>query len=209
MQKAVIALGSNVSSSFEEATFLLCDALTALYESELSVEFVSNLFRTPSFPKGSGPDYANAAIRVVTDLTAPELLELLHRIEQDFGRRRDKRWAQRSLDLDLICYGDTVAPDVTEVTRWINLPLDRQMAEAPDQLILPHPRVQDRAFVLVPMAEVAPDWRHPVIERTVSEMLSALPSADVAEVMAVDLPESACKSDNRALCQWLPRTTSL
>lgn len=208
MQKAVVALGSNVSSSFEEAAFLLCDALAALYESKLSVEFVSRLYRTPSFPKDSGPDYANAAIRVETALPAVELLELLHGIEQEFGRTRTKRWGQRSLDLDLICYGDTVAPDLTEVTRWINLPLDQQMTQAPDQIILPHPRVQDRAFVLVPMADVAPDWRHPVIGQTVVEMLSALPPTDVSEVVAVDVPESACKSDNGTLCQWLPRTTS-
>ena len=62
------------------------------------------------------------------------------------------------------------------------MPADRQKTEAPEELILPHPRLQDRAFVLVPMADVAPDWRHPVLGETVTEMVAALPSEDVASV---------------------------
>jgi 2-amino-4-hydroxy-6-hydroxymethyldihydropteridine diphosphokinase len=64
-----------------------------------------------------------------------------------------------------------------------SLPIERQMQEAPGELILPHPRMQDRAFVLVPLADVAPGWRHPVLDMTVAEMLSKLPTDEVDSVV--------------------------
>lgn len=208
MQIAVIALGSNATSTFEEVVSLLCDALGALFENGLSVEKVSRIYRTPCFPKGAGPDFANAAIRVATNLTADELLALLHKVESDFGRQRTVRWGQRTLDLDLVFYGDAVMPDEGTLRAWMDLPLADQMSRAPEELLLPHPRLQDRAFVLVPVADIAADWRHPILDKTVAQLLAALPPEEVSEVVPVDLAESACKSGDTPLCQWLPRTTS-
>ena len=94
------------------------------------------------------------------------------------GRERVQRWGQRTLDLDLIASGDLVLPNGEIHQYWRDLPLEQQMSTAPDQLVLPHPRMQDRAFVLVPMAKIAPDWVHPVLKQSVLEMLDALPEQD-------------------------------
>jgi len=79
-----------------------------------------------------------------------------------------------------------VLPDPAGFRHWLDLPPEAQSREAPDRLILPHPRMQDRAFVLVPLADVAPDWRHPVLGRTVTQMRDALPAGLLAEVVPLD-----------------------
>ena len=143
---------------------------------------LSRLYRTPAWPAGSGPDFVNAAASVPAAGSADRFMRALHRIEAEFGRRRERRWAARTLDLDLIAWGDLVAPDAATQSRWRRLPHERQQTDAPEQLILPHPRLQERAFVLVPLAAVAPDWRHPVIGKTVVEMLGDLPGAEKAAI---------------------------
>lgn len=95
------------------------------------------------------------------------------------GRQRDgSRWGARGIDIDLLAMGDQVAPNAAVQDEWRGLAPDRQQATAPDRLILPHPRMQDRAFVLVPLADVAPQWRHPRTGASVAEMLAALPAAE-------------------------------
>ena len=143
---------------------------------------MSRLFATPCFPPGAGPDYVNAAAVIATSLDPPTLLGHLNAIEDRFGRQRVQRWGQRTLDLDLLAYEDLVLPDAATHDHWRNLSPDAQVRQAPDTLILPHPRLQDRAFVLVPLAEIAPDWRHPRLMITVLEMLNRLEMAEIAAV---------------------------
>jgi 2-amino-4-hydroxy-6-hydroxymethyldihydropteridine diphosphokinase len=142
----------------------------------------SPFYMTPAFPKGSGPDFVNAAAEIETSLSAHELLAFLHEIEAAAGRERLKRWAQRSLDLDLISYERAVLPNVERHKEWVNLPFEEQKNRAPNELILPHPRVQDRAFMLVPLRDVAPDWTHPVTGLSINGLISNLPAQDVAEL---------------------------
>lgn len=143
---------------------------------------MSRFFRTPAWPPGSGPDFVNAAVLVRTRLSPADLLAALHAIEAAAGRRRDLRWGPRTLDLDLLFHGLRILPDAATQARWCDLPADRQAQDAPETLVLPHPRLQDRPFVLVPLAEIAPGWRHPVTGRSVAEMVAALDPADVAAV---------------------------
>ena len=116
------------------------------------------------------------------DLSPNRLLTLLHLIETRLGRVRDMRWGARTLDIDLIGIGDRILPDLATYRHWADLPADQQSSAAPEQLILPHPRMQDRAFVLIPLAEVAPDWVHPVLRLSVAEMVRNLSKSAVEEV---------------------------
>ncbi len=180
---ALITLGSNNISPWGDATATVQKAMTAVSKAAQVTAKHSRLYQTPAFPPGSGPDFVNAAMAFVTALSPHDLLALLHGVEAEAGRARTVRWGPRTLDIDLIGLGDAICPDVQTQTHWRDLPPDAQTQATPDQLILPHPRVQDRAFALVPLADVAPDWRHPVLDQTITQMLSACAEDDIASVV--------------------------
>ncbi len=173
-----IALGANLPAATRTPTQTL-ECTLELFEAE-SLRLVnrSSWYHTPAFPAGSGPDFVNGVVQVRTDLTARAVLDCLHRIEEKMGRTRQNRWEARICDLDLISYNHSVLPDMDTYRSWLSLPLEQQKKQAPDDLILPHPRLQDRSFVLVPMQEIAPDWVHPVSGLSVDQMVANLPKAD-------------------------------
>ncbi|MDO6734641.1 2-amino-4-hydroxy-6-hydroxymethyldihydropteridine diphosphokinase [Octadecabacter sp. 1_MG-2023] len=177
----LVALGSNVTSQAGGPSETVAAAIDALGD-QFGETRVSKFYQTPAFPAGSGPDFVNAACAFYSDRPASEILAGLHSIEAAFGRDRQVRWGSRTLDLDLIACGDDVRPDHDTFRYWRDMPLSEQQTRAPEQLTLPHPRLQERAFVLVPLADVAPDWVHPVQNRTVSEMLSELGAAELSEI---------------------------
>ena len=172
----IVSLGANLPSAAGDAARTLCDVLAILHgEPDISIAAISRIWRTPAFPLGSGPEYANAAAAIRTSLAAQDLLDRLHGIEAHFGRDRSTgRWSARVLDLDLIALDDLILPDTATLRHWIDLPADRQGVLAPDRLILPHPRMGDRGFVLAPLSEIAPGWRHPLTGKPVSRMLAEL-----------------------------------
>ncbi|WP_109466064.1 2-amino-4-hydroxy-6-hydroxymethyldihydropteridine diphosphokinase [Albibacillus kandeliae] len=180
--KSLIALGSNQKLPGSDPAEILREAIVTMARGGLVIRAVSRFFATPCFPAGAGPDYVNAAVLATGGDSPGAVLDLLHEIEAGAGRERVQRWGMRTLDLDLLDFDGRVLPDAETHALWRDLPLEEQMRRAPEQLILPHPRIQDRAFVLVPVMDICPDWVHPLLNLTVSEMLAALPPGEIDAV---------------------------
>lgn len=178
----LLALGANLESRLGTPRATLEHALREIADAGVAVSARSGWYASPAFPPGSGPDFVNGAALLRSDLEPAGALALLHDVERRLGRVRQGRWTARVCDLDLLAAGDEVLPDARTWTRWANLSPERQRMESPDGLILPHPRLHERGFVLAPLAEIAPDWRHPVLGRTTREMLAALEPAALAGI---------------------------
>nr|WP_106207968.1 2-amino-4-hydroxy-6-hydroxymethyldihydropteridine diphosphokinase [Aliiruegeria haliotis] len=193
--KALVALGSNLAGPAGPPALTLRTAIDEIVCADVEVLAASRIFATPCMPAGAGPDYANAAVLLRTRLTASALLSHLHEIENRHERTRQQRWGARTLDLDLLDHGLKVVPDIDVWQHWYDLPTEQQRTIAPDRLVLPHPRIQDRAFVLVPLLDICPDWIHPVLGRSVREMCAALTEADLTGILPKEPPESLALSD--------------
>lgn len=182
----LISLGSNVLTQRYQPLGRLHKALSDLQDAGLVIRNTSQMYHTPFFPPNHGADFVNAVAIVSGPYNAEEVLARLHQVENDHNRVRETRWADRTLDLDLIFWGEEIRPNIEVYRRWRDLSLEKQMSETPEELILPHPRVQDRAFVLIPMLDVLPHWKHPISGESVNEMLAALPESDKSAIKPLE-----------------------
>jgi 2-amino-4-hydroxy-6-hydroxymethyldihydropteridine diphosphokinase len=203
VKTALIALGANLPLDDRTPAETVAAAMDILLVDAAPEACGSRLFRTPAFPPGAGPDFVNAAVSMPWGGTADALLAHLNGIEAQFGRTRAKRWEARIMDLDLIALGDDVLPDIATQTDWADLAPADAASRTPDRLIVPHPRLSERSFVLVPLMDVAPDWVHPVTGTTVRAMLAARPAAEIAAIR----PEPGRDAPARPLSFVAPRDT--
>ncbi len=145
-----IALGSNLGDKESN----MKEALQRLAQRGITVCKVSDFMMTRPYGVTDQPDFLNAVAEVKTDNSPTELLRVLLQIEQEMGRKRIRHWGERNIDLDLLLY-------------------DGQIINLPD-LKVPHPDMQNRDFVLCPLAQIAPDTVHPVLRKTIKQLWKEL-----------------------------------
>jgi len=155
LHSSAIAFGSNIGDS---RAILSASVKTLCQIPSITLKAKSNLYKTKAVGPPQ-PDYLNGCISVDVDIEPFKLLEILLEIENQFGRERKEHWGARTLDLDLLLYDDLI----------LNTPT----------LQIPHPRMIQRAFVLVPLAEIAPDWVEPVSKRVIKELVKDVDCSDV------------------------------
>ena len=154
MSIAYIAMGSNLGDRKKN----LLESLSNMENSGFKILAVSSFVETEPYGVTDQPFFINAAVKIATELSAHDLLRALLEIEQKMGRVRKRRWGERNIDLDLLFYDNLVIKE--------------------QDLVLPHPDMQNRLFVLAPLAEIAGEVVHPVFNVTVSDMLNKLTSGD-------------------------------
>ena len=159
-----IALGANLPSRFGAPRETLEAALGLFTSKDITLLRRSSWWRSAAQPAGDQPDFINGVVEVETTLGPQALLAVLHELEAGFGRVRCERWEARVLDLDLLDYrGQRSVPD----------------REPP---ILPHPRLRERLFVLLPLQEVAPDWHDPAGSSPIADLIAGANSMEISRL---------------------------
>jgi 2-amino-4-hydroxy-6-hydroxymethyldihydropteridine diphosphokinase len=161
MAICAIALGSNLGDSKS----ILESALEKLDRtSGITLRVKSSLYQTKAVTLDDRPqpDYLNACALLETSLNPEKFLAVLQQVEHHFGRVRQERWGARTLDLDLLLFNDVILHT--------------------HDLELPHPRMTERAFVLVPLSEIAPDWIHPVLEQSIAQLVQNVERSGVKKL---------------------------
>lgn len=151
LHRAYVALGSNLG---EKKNYLDMAVTLLRQQPEIQVGAVSDWIETEPYGYTEQPRFLNGCLELETTLTPPELLNVLQSIEAAAGRERLIHWGPRTLDLDLLFYEDEI---------WET-----------ERLVIPHPEISKRSFVLEPMAQIAPKLMHPVLKKTIEDLLAEL-----------------------------------
>lgn len=171
----LVAFGANSPGPWGTAAQTFARALAQLERMGVSVKSVSSLYATAPVGQTRQAPYLNGVARVATSLPAPALLRLLKQIEACAGRRGGRPWGSRTLDLDIVDYKGLIR----------NWPRNRHKATGAGagSLMLPHPLAHERPFVLKPLLDVVPHWRHPVLQRSARELWRGVASQREGRVL--------------------------
>ena len=165
-----LGLGSNLSSKFGDRFTNINLAISFLEGYGIKVIKKSNFYETPSYPNKENPKFINAVILVETTLPPVDLMSVLLFIEQKLGRKRDKKNDPRTCDIDIIDYNSQI----------LNLKFNNS------ELTLPHNELTKRNFVLFPLQEISPNWKHPKTKEFISDLLQKLSEDDKNSILKID-----------------------
>lgn len=171
----IIGLGSNVTSRFGDSIKTIAGALHALESRGIRIVRRSRLYRTIPLGPADQPDYINAAAVIGTSLSATALLSLLKKIEAEAGPRSSVRWGPRALDIDILDYR-------RQILNWAKCHMQAAKGNK-FSLILPHPGIESRPFVLQPLTDIAPFWHHPVSGLGAAQFLKRLRGARMGRII--------------------------
>jgi 2-amino-4-hydroxy-6-hydroxymethyldihydropteridine diphosphokinase len=158
MATVYLSLGTNLGQRRQN----LERAVAGLGE-VMAITAVSPIYQTPPWGLTDQPDFLNLCLEATTTLTPPDLLHFTRQLEKELGREKTVRWGPRLIDIDILFYDDLILRS--------------------EELTIPHPRMAERAFVLVPLADIAPDLVHPETGQTVAEMVTAVDTAGLVRIV--------------------------
>lgn len=150
MSIAFIGLGSNIGNKTQN----LKSAIEKLKENQIEILNISSFYKTKPYGYTDQPEFLNAVVKIQTNLSPKELLKTLMKIERKLGRKRTIRWGPRTIDLDILFYDDLIINE--------------------KDLIIPHPDLHNREFVLKPLNEIEPEFIHPVLKKKIKQIYSEL-----------------------------------
>lgn len=171
--KAVIGIGSNLPSSFGDCRQTILESISRIgYLPSAQILAQSPLYRSEAWPIGGGqPDYANMAVLIEVNVSAPELLKVMQKIEIDIGRVRTERWGARVIDLDLLAFGDSISPTID---LWRSVEANEDQSAYFEDITVPHPRLHKRPFAIIPFSDIYPEWHHPILHQTAKELAESI-----------------------------------
>ena len=188
MNNYIIVLGSNLSSEYGSSAETLKKCVAELKSFQaIQSQLESKWYISSSFVDKSEPRYINVGIKFSTNLKPKELLNFTSDLEIKYGRKRQKRWEPRTCDIDILLCDQLILPSKLCFEKWLRLDFFEQRELSPDELILPHPRLQERTFFLKPLNDLQPDWTHPFLDMKAKEMLDSLPSNELQNIEVMKL----------------------
>ena len=146
--KAALLLGSNLGHKENNIT----NAIQALGQNAGNILTISSLYNTAAWGLQEQPDFINRVILIETELTPEELINEILKTEEDLGRKRNRKWEPRVIDIDILFYDNEIMKT--------------------EKLTIPHPHLHERMFALVPLQEILPDWTHPASNKSINELIS-------------------------------------